>query len=516
MPKLYGYKNYIYIEVKPKENCLININLNYDDEMTLIPLNKEIVGLLSSYKYDAYYDFRPNTDEVLITVTSLEKYQQVKVYLKLNIINKDTKNDEGIKYSRASKNNYDLKGKTNSLTSSISLKVKNAPSNIRRESAKVRVLINIESDTYISNHKIKILATPVIEGVTRVRPQQKKYYFSGFEKKYTEKTIFTLKNSNKGDDLMIIEISSCKGNLIYALTDTPPSYRETYTQLKKREIPSSIYSSNGKKIITVRNLEEKEYFLTLYGANNRREIDLFLNEEKESNSKSEGGNEVDALFFYYTTTEKRYNYLVTNDSLNYDSNDDFYSVKFTLPELRKRDTFGRENFVDSMNYSIIISNQKKDFIYMESTCYLTKLQQNSIQNKFEDLDINFDEEKNQFIVAGLKSGKTYYMNILGKNEHTGEVITYKPVMIIYSLKTRKIKIGIIILLTFIIFAFLYIAFTLYRKYRLQKLQLNFIEENNDVNSIEKKIGKSNNINLDFVKKKYNDLTEDNQGLDNSD
>ena len=169
-----------------------------------------------------------------------------------------------------------------------------------------------------------------------------------------------------------------------------------------------------------------------------------------------------------------------------------------------------------MNYSIIISNQKKDFVYMESTCYLTKLQQNSIQNKFEDLDINFDEEKNQFIVAGLKSGKTYYMNILGKNEHTGEVITYKPVMIIYSLKTRKIKIGIIILLTFIILAFLYIAFTLYRKYRLQKLQLNFIEENNDGSSIKKKIGKSSNINLDFVKKKYNDLTEDNQGLDNSD
>jgi hypothetical protein len=315
---------------------------------------------------------------------------------------------------------------------------------------------------------------------------------------------------------MIIEISSCKGNFIYALTDTPPSYRETYTQLKKREIPSSIYSSNGKKIITVRNLEEKEYFLTLYGANNRREIDLILNEDKESNPKSEGGNEVDVLFFYYTTSEKKYSYLVTNDSLNYDSNDYFYSVKFTLPELRKRDSLGRENFVDSMNYSIIISNQKKDFIYMESICYLTKLQQNSIQNKFEDLDINFDEEKNQFIVAGLKSGKTYYMNILGKNEHTGEVITYKPVMIIYSLKTRKIKIGIIILLIFILFAFLYIAFTLYRKYRLKKLQLNFIEENNDDSSIKKKIGNSDNINLDFVKKKYNDLTEDNQVLDNDD
>jgi len=516
VPKLYGYKNYIYIEVKPIKDCLININLNYNDEMTLIPLNKEIVGLLSSYKYDAYFDFRADTDEVLITVSSLEKNQQVKVYLKLNIINKNIKNKEGIKYSRASKNNYDLKGITNSLTSSISLKIKNAPSNARRESATVRVLINIESDTYISNHKIKIIVTPVIDGTTRVRPQKNKYYFSGFENKYTEKTIFTLKNSNKDDDLMIIEISSCKGNFIYALTDTPPSNLETYTQLKKREMPSNIYSSNGKKIITVRNLEEKDYYLTIYGANNRREIDSILNEDNESDQKSEGGNQVDVLFFYYTTNEKKYNYLVTNDSLTYDSSDNFYSVKFTLPELRKRDTFGRENFVDSMNYSLIISNQKKDFIYMESTCYLTKLQQNSIQNKFEDLEINFDEEKNQFTVAGLKEGKTYYMNILGKNEHTGEVITYKPVMIVYSSKTRSIKIGIIILLTVIVIAFLYLAFTLYRKYRLQKLQLNFIEENNDNSSIKKKNGNSDNINFDFVKKKYNDLTEDNQGLYNSD
>ncbi len=152
---------------------------------------------------------------------------------------------------------------------------------------------------------------------------------------------------------------------------------------------------------------------------------------------------------------------------------------------------------------------------MESTCYLIKLQQNSIQNKFEDLEINFDEEKNQFTVAGLKEGKTYYMNILGKNEHTGEVITYKPVMIVYSSKTRSIKIGIIILLTVIVIAFLYLAFTLYRKYRLQKLQLHFIEENNDNSSIKKKNGNSDNINFDFVKKNYNDLTEDNQGLDNS-
>ena len=103
------------------------------------------------------------------------------------------------------------------------------------------------------------------------------------------------------------------------------------------------------------------------------------------------------MFNYFTTSQKNYKYLVSQDVLNYESIHDSFGLNIKIPQLRRRDTFGRENFVDSMNYSIIISNQKKDFIYMESTCYLTKLQQNSIQNNFEDLDINFDEEKNQFI-----------------------------------------------------------------------------------------------------------------------
>jgi len=506
-----GNRNYIYIEIKPLEDCLVNINLNYANELILIPLNKEIIGVINNYNYDAYFDFRTDTDEVLITVTSLDPDKQVDVYLKTNIVEKNAINNDGVKYSMASKTNFDLKGRTHPLTSAISLKIRNAPENMRSNIRTVRILINIHSETYLTSHKVKIMASPVMNNITRIRPEQNKFYFTGFEKKYVERTVFTLKNQDKNDDLMIIEVSACKGNFIYTLTKTAPLDVETYMDLKRREIPSRIYSSNGKKIITVRNLEENEYFLTLFGANNKRDVDYILNQDKDPNQRPEGGNAVDVLFSYYTTTEKEYKYLVTNDFLNYDSSDDFYSVKFNIPKLKKRDTFGRENYADAMNYTFIVSNKKSDFVYMESICYLTKLEQNNGINKFEDLKIQYNEEENTFNVEGLKLGKPYYMNILGKNTITGEVITYKPVMILYTLTRRRIKVGITIVLTLIVICFLYTAYSLYRKYRLQKMQLNFVEESND-NSFNTRFGKSKNIGMDFVKENYNDMTEDKQGL----
>ncbi len=152
---------------------------------------------------------------------------------------------------------------------------------------------------------------------------------------------------------------------------------------------------------------------------------------------------------------------------------------------------------------------------MESTCYLTKLEQKNQISKFENLQVEFDKNNKAFNIKGLEEGKTYYMNILGKNVNTGEVITYKPVVIVYSGIFTGAKIALIIILVIILLLFLYMAFLIYRKYRLKKLQLNFVEENNSGNSYDKNIGKKSNINLDFVKKKYKDLTEDNNQINDN-
>ena len=505
--ELHGYRSYLYIEVKPIDICLINININYYENMVSIPLNKIIKGTVNNYNYYAYFDFKSDIDEVLITVTALDKNKQYNVYLKTNIIKKnETENANDNKYSKASSENFDVKGKTNPLTSALSLRVKNIPINMRNEFNIVRLLINVESFHFAQDENIKILITPVINSVTKIKPEQRMYYFSNFVEINTEKITYTLKNTNKEDNLMIIEISECKGNVQYVLTDSHPLDRESYTELQKRKIPLSTYSSNGKKIIIVKNLEIKEYYLTLYGENIFNELFIEEKDEKQNSTKSK----LDLLFFYYTTNEKKYNYLVTQDMLKYENNGD--SIELQVPELKKRDALGRENNADSINYSFIISDQKNDFINMESTCFMTKLEQSNVNNKFENLDIQYIKEKNAFIIKGLEGGKTYYMNVLVKNDHNGEIITYKPVEVVFSTSSKTIKTIIIIMLSIIVLVFLYIAFSVYRKYRKKKLQLDFVKETNSETSFNKKIKKLKNIDLDIIKNKYkenDDITDDN-------
>ena len=440
--------------------------------------------------------------------------------MKINIINTLAEDQitEQKKLSKPSRYNYDVQGITNPLTSSLALRVRNVPKNMRNKDYMTIVLINIESAYYANDKKVKINASPIMNNISRMKPEQKKYYFSEISnlRSIKEKAVYTLKNKEKENDLMIIEISSCKGDFLYALTDFPPLDNDNYHYLKEKSVPSEIYSSNGKKIITVRNLQVKEYFLILFAANEEN-FDIILDNKNISNNNNNVNNrkysEIDVLFYYYTINEKNFNYLVTQDSLKFESPDDFYSIILFLPETKRRDIFGRENKEQNMNYFFIITDEKRHFDYMESTCYLTKLQQKNNNDKYK-LEIIFDEKNKIFKIKGLEGGKEYYMNILAKNKNTGEVITYKPVKVVSSVASRRLKAFLIVFLVIIFIVFLYMAFTVYRKYRIKKIELNYVEDQNRMSpkNQNKKIGKLKNINLDFVKKKYNQLGEDSQEL----
>ena len=505
VPIEYGKRNYLFIDIKPIEECLIKVNIHYDIDMEYIPLNKEVTINFNRYNFYAYFDFLKDIEDVIITVTTMNKAKKFKVYLRRNILEfgDDYDISNQTKYSIPNSLNYDIKGETNSLTSAIALRIQNGPKNIREKSI-VRVLVNIESEKYSFNEKLKIIVTPLINNINRIRPKENIYYFSNSGNKNKDKTLFMLKNLNKENDIMIIEISLCKGDFLYALLDTPPGDTESYSQLKQKSIKSNIYSSNGKKIIMVRNLEVKEYYLMIYG---KKGLKISLEKDTESDG-------LELLFLYYTTNAKKYNYLVTKDSLDYESKDDFHSISFILPELKKRDILGREKYVDYMNYTCVVSEKKIDFNYMESTCYLTKLiQRKEKNNEYSYLKTNYDSKNHILSVKGFLSGKTYYMNILAENEYTGEVITFKPIMIVTSMTVRKLKIFIIIFLTVILLLLFICAFKIYRKYRIQKAQIENFEINNETDNIfQKNIGNLKNIKLNFIKKKYNSLSEDNKEI----
>ena len=500
--KEYGYKNYLYFEIKPVEDCLINIILNYDNEMFKIPLNKEVIGVVKNFNYYGYFDFLPETEEVIVTLISFEKKANFNIFLKVNIINRNIKNDENKKYSMASSKNYDLRGTTDPLTSAMSFRIKNAPKDVQKEPMITRILINVYSDIYKSDQKIKILVAPVMNNINRIKPEQKLYYFSAIENIRTDKTLFLLKNRNKENNLMIIEISSCKGNFEYTLTDFPPLGTESYTHLKQKETKSNIYSFNGKKIIVIRNCEMKEYYLMIFGKKN--ELDFFIDENDENNAP------VDILFYYYTIKENEFKYLATPDSMIYDIENNYKSIIVKLPELRNRDIFGKENNISDLNFTVIISTDKNDYDYMESTCYLTKLKQKrEIKNEFNYLNVEINQENKIIKISGFNKGETYYINILAKNELTGEIITYRPIIMNTYAEVKTVKIVVIVILSILILVFLYIAFYVYRKYRLQKSQLEEQKsEEKPKDSIVQKLKNLSKINLNIFKKKYNDLKED--------
>ena len=507
VPDKYCQGNYFVLEIKPIEDTLININIHFDTDMEELILNKEITAVIKSTNYYAYFDLLPDTEEYIITVTSLEKNKNLEVYLKTNIIRKDQKQSQIQYISKPSNKNYDVKGSTNSLTSAVSLKVKNIDSNLRTDSI-ARVLVDIESK-YENNEKIKIMVSPVKNNISRMRPQQRIYYFSGMKTKYTDKTLFMLRNTNKEEDLMVIEISACKGNFIYALVDSPPQDLETYNQLNKRGIKTDVYISNGKKIIIARNIEPKEYYLMVYGSQ-LDNLDLFFDDEKEKQEEKEKSQKenTEILFYYYTTTTRNYNYLVTNDWLNYESQDDYYNIKIVLPELKRRDSLGRENYIDYMNYTLIVSESKKDFMYMGSTCYLTKLQQKN-SHEYDYLTTSYDKKNNILKAKGFLPGKNYYLNILAKNNYTGEIITYKPMIIKTSYVVRTVRTLSVIILGIILVLFICVTFNIYRKYRIEVSKMKSLDiDTSSGSSLSSKLGKLKNI----MKKKYDTLNEDNERL----
>ena len=132
-----------------------------------------------------------------------------------------------------------------------------------------------------------------------------------------------------------------------------------------------------------------------------------------------------------------------------------------------------------MDYSFIFTDEKKDFEYMESTCYLIKLMQKNITSKYKSVEIEFDERKKIFKISGLQGGKEYYMNILASNSNTGEVITYKPVKIFASMTTRRLKVALFVFLIIMLILFLFAAFYVYRKYRIKQIELNYVEDLNE-------------------------------------
>ena len=490
IPSNYAYENYFYVDIKPQSDCLFIINLHYNEEMTQLPLNKEISGNVGNIAYTAYFDFLYELDEVILTITGYDPENVLNVYTKLNLIDKEKINQV---LNIPNENNFDEKGSTNEMTQSLTLRIKNVPKEVREKFSTTRIIINISSKNSYTEKKFSIMVSPVLNNISRIKPKQKLFYFTTVEykNKIPNYAIFELSKENNEDDLLIIELSSCKGEYYYKISEKPLTTGEEIQNYKDKS-NSKIHTVNGKKIILVKNIPDTGYYLILYPV----KMNIAAATKIE--------NKVEVLMSYYTTEVYKFNQIVTDDMLHIINKGNL--IKINMPIAKKKDVYGVEDDIQNLNYTVIVSDSYADFQLMSSTCYLRKMYESKKNTKFyEQVKINYDKDDNSLSVKGLKKNRLYFVNVLVRNDDTGEIFTYHPTPVLLGNPINGFKTAFIVFLVILIIVFCCIAFRFYRKYKINKLAINY----GFGDGTKESASKNTNIQLHTIKKKYNELGEDN-------
>ena len=490
------FERFVYFKVKTFENSLFFINLCYENDWIKIPIGKTSIQKLTNKNFYGFIDLLEEFNEVILDFhlknNDNDKRKKIfNVYTKLNILNKsDINNINNLNeiYSIPSKGNFDNSGTSEEILNSVSLKIENVPIEIRKNKEKIiRLLFTVElkKNNYyqpISNNDLFITISTNVNHYKRLKAEQNKYYFSTVSIFNKDKTVFNILKKNKNDDLIIMEISSCNGEFDYSITDKL-SFNENVTI--DNNITIKHFDSKGKKIIAIFNVENKDYFVNVWGINNN----------------NNNNNETSFLFFYYSTNLSNYdnnnNNIFFNNILSYKINENKVIIK--IPDLISKN----ENY--NNNFSLVYSTNENDYNFMESICFLSqKLNNNNNNNKIK---IKFDNDNNKITVSNLNYNKKYYFNVLIENKKTGIFNTFQPIQIITQ-KYKKTKMLILFVLILIIIICLLLIFRYYKKYKTTKKMIRFeTEDMRNMFPIE-------NVNNDKkykqkIKENYTNLTEEN-------
>ena len=489
----------VYFEVSAVENCLFFIQLNYITKELLIPMNKEVVGQFTNKMLLAYIKLLPEYDEVVLNIKNdnYNGYGTIRVYEKTNFVSNSDLEKAG-KFSYPSQFNFDVKGETNSITKSLSLKIKNVPEEERRKSKLKPLAIFYITTDDLYQTSVNIVAYPNVDHLERIYPEQKKYSYSSLNTLNVDKTIFTLAKSKQDDDLLYLEISACKGNFDYSLSEVLNT-----NAFQKAKLPEStiIENKKGKVALTIPEIKDDQFYLSVWGT----QTDQIYLEEQENKG-------VDFMLYYYTTKSSELTKSKTNPAFTYElvGKNQYYLY---IPEIKTVDSNGKEKIEKNIKYSVVVTEKFNEYKYMDSICFLSKKydeMQNSEEENVKNIKVTVNSKKNIIEINGLVLHRYYYINVLASNTKTGEIFAYEPVeLFVQNTTSYNIIIGILVTVVIILGL---VGFYFYRKYRISRSSI--LYENNDIINMAK-LPKSINELQEIEKKKvkeskekYNSLTED--------
>jgi len=415
----------------------ININENYDHINLSISLNNKKLAAYCYVKYVIY-----DKDKMLNTKNALYSKEKINTY----VIPSEEDND----YKANNINIYNL----------IIIKLpKLNKDNLKNKIVKALLSIEIFDQTEeqnIKDIKVKINASPQVNNITISKIPRNSFQYVNIQGFGLEGSvhIYELSRNIKSENILILETSSCRGNVDVYVSPKIIRTREDAMKFSFFSItPSSIDSSNGRIVYIFKGVNSDNLYLMIKGK--KFSYDNCDSENNSNNSTnnilSKSGSNKDKDMKFCDNTEVLINYLFTSENLlrgekdiynpgsniNYEiSSSDSVILNFNpLKNAAEKDDFFDSKKLQNINsdkieYKFYISSSSKDYTYMDSVCYL-----NSMSNeKLISVDLiknkKTNENKYSAKVSNLEIGKHYYINILGKDLQTNDIYAYKSIEII--------------------------------------------------------------------------------------
>ena len=436
--------NVIFFGFTPTSDCGFFIQLLYDNSFVPISIGKNQKFLIKENML-GYFDIMDEYSNIEFSLSLLnEKKKKATVYMKINIIEKNSQQifsnpEKSYHYNLPNPDNYDLKMVTDPILYSLSINIEDLPIINNTENKFIRALFFVEissllDDIYVGDEEttISIIISPKINNYKRIIAEPYQYYFNNItifkNNEKVDKKIFALDRIDDSHNKMIIEISTCSGEYDFSLSNKIGDEKGNLYYFETIQ--------NGRKIILINNLKDKHIFLSIWPKKN-----IIFTQKKHYLSY---------MMFYYSISEEQYKMSFIESTLTYKPSRNG-GIKMTIPKIKNRDNQNNINDIDNFIFSAFITVNPNYYNNMESVCYLIRFFDNvDPKRTYRNININKNNEIN---IKEIKKGQTYYVNILAKNIETNEIISFKPIVVIYGnsiLSYWKIVLIIIIIICIIL------------------------------------------------------------------
>lgn len=415
-----AYRN-IFFEVDPLQDLGFYIKLTNDKDWAQIKINKVNTFSVDSTQksFFGYFDLLNEYENTVVTVRSLTDKVTGVVFLKYLMLDKSYENfdlNAGPTFDspRAS---ADYTGTTDAVLQSFTAKIPKLP-NKKTGNKFTRVLVQLQLLNYSkivhNNIKFDITVTTNVEGTSIVEAEPEKLIFTQIDhKNENEIKIFRLKKKQPADNMLVLEISTCKGSIEYKLCN-----RMILDKSDKCNIIFHHENTDGRKLITLDLIKypSENFYLSIWHKNQQaKDCRLIDGQNYACVDKSE------ATIYYMTTTKKAYksSFATNKGALVFDSfSRDTIELKWGQMASESEDS---TISTSSASYLVYVSQDTFDYEHMDSICYLSRLKQTTGK-----VEITMNKEGSA-LISKLEGKEKYYINVIAKNLETNEIIAYKPI-----------------------------------------------------------------------------------------